>query len=113
MLIINNILILLLTCAFTILLINNKYLKENMINPKLFVRHLEISPNKDKTRLSAAEQRKLTQFSKCNGKKVGFYNCINNIYLPQMIIRPKLKKKNINYNDTGNIRHLFPVDLKK
>ena len=82
---------------------------ENMVNPKLYVRHLQISPNSDPTRLSSEEQRKIMDFRKCQGKRRGFYRCINSINLPQTIEKQRRKSKDINYSSTGNIRHLFPV----
>lgn len=110
MTIINNILLIFLFIIL-IALIKNNYIYENMINPKLFIRHLQISPNEDITRLSTREQKKLHDFRKCQNKTKGFYRCINSIYLPQTIIRNKIKAKKINYSQTGNVRHLFPVDF--
>ena len=61
------------------MLIRGTIFYENMINPKLFIRHLEISPNKDKTRLSDVEQTKIKEFRKCsmNKSNKNFYRCIN------------------------------------
>ena len=104
-----DILIFSLLIIFVLLSFQYTKIVENMVNPKLYVRHLEISPNSDPTRLSPNEQRKIMAFRKCQGKRRGFYRCINSIYLPQTIEKQRRKSKDINYSSTGNIRHLFPV----
>lgn len=93
MIIVNDLVIICLLIILALLIFQYNKICENMVNPKLYIRHLQISPNTDPTRLSNSEQRKIMEFRKCQGKRRGFYRCINSIYLPQTIERQRRKSK--------------------
>jgi hypothetical protein len=89
-----------------LILLNNK--KENMINPKLYIKHLNISPNENLNRLSQREADIVNKLRDCKNRP-DFYRCINSVNIPEVRETKKIKKYNVNYMNSGNPKHLFPI----